>query len=184
MDTDTIYNDLHIFKITPAAPKALLPQEGWRLAEGRVPGGAGSSGDQPGKKWGRTQLVGSLGRVAATPVTRWGGRRSVFLGEACLTPWGKGGQPAREDKSILAKPVSVSAPPGAQALPSQPVFGRYPGKGLLSGQANSTSPIPTPSLPSPVPEVGSVQLPAPSDSPATALSPLAGDSSSCSSPEP
>lgn len=33
------------------------------------------------------------------------------MGEACLTPWGKGGQPAREDKSILAKRVSVSAPP-------------------------------------------------------------------------
>lgn len=81
-----------------------------------------------------------------------------------MTPWGKGGQPVREDKSILAKPVSVSAPPGfGPCLVSRFLAGSQ-ARGSPSGQANSTSPLPTPPPPSPVPEAGSVQLPAPSDS--------------------
>lgn len=54
---------------------------GWWRGGGPGQGGAGCSGDQPGKKRGRTQLVGSLWRFAAAPVTRWGGRKHVFLGK-------------------------------------------------------------------------------------------------------
>lgn len=76
-------------------------------------------------------------------------------------PWGKGGLPVREDKSILAKPVSVSArPPGFRPCLVSRFLAGSQVRGSLSGQANGTGPLPTPPpSPSPIPKADS-----PSDS--------------------
>lgn len=78
-----------------------------------------------------------------------GGRKPVFWGEACLTPWGKGGQPVREDKSILAKPVSVSVsapppPPGFQPCLVSRFLAGSQARGSLLGR--KTAPAPSPLL--------------------------------------
>lgn len=93
----TIYSDLHIFKIPPGAPQALLLQEGWRRVEERGPG-AGCSETSLGRSGaGRSVLAACARRFVAAPVTE-GWEKACFLGGSMFDAWGKGRQPVREDK--------------------------------------------------------------------------------------
>lgn len=88
------------------------------------------------------------------------------FGEACLICWEKDGQPIREDKSILAKLVTLSAPSPrfGPCLASRFLAGSQV-RGSPLGQANSANPLPTPPPPpSPMPKAGSVKLSMPSNS--------------------